>query len=57
MGRVLASTARRKIRGRFVAGFSGKQYALPDAVGMLRKQGSGERVSLSGADPLNLVTF
>jgi ATP-dependent Lhr-like helicase len=57
MGRVLASTARPKIRGRFVAGFSGKQYALPDAVGMLGKQGSGERVSLSGADPLNLVAF
>jgi ATP-dependent helicase Lhr and Lhr-like helicase len=45
--------------GRFVAGFSGEQFALPDAVGMLRearrKQASGEWMSLSGADPLNLV--
>ncbi|MGE3943922.1 MAG: ATP-dependent DNA helicase, partial [Alphaproteobacteria bacterium] len=57
--------ARGEIRGgRFVAGFSGEQYALPEAVGALRetrrKQGagpsdSGEFVSLSGADPLNLV--
>jgi ATP-dependent Lhr-like helicase len=45
--------------GRFVAGFSGEQYALPDAVGMLREvrrqPNSGEFVSLSGADPLNLA--
>jgi ATP-dependent Lhr-like helicase len=52
--------ARGEIRGgRFVAGFSGEQFALPDAVGMLRevrrKQAPGEWVSLSGADPLNLV--
>ena len=52
--------ARGDIRGgRFVAGFSGEQYALPDAVGMLRetrrRPHSGEYVSLSGADPLNLV--
>jgi ATP-dependent helicase Lhr and Lhr-like helicase len=52
--------ARGEIRGgRFVAGFSGEQFALPDAVGMLRevrrKPGSGIWVSLSGADPLNLV--
>jgi ATP-dependent Lhr-like helicase len=52
--------ARGEIRGgRFVAGFSGEQYALPDAVGALReirrKAPSGEWVSLSGADPLNLV--
>jgi ATP-dependent Lhr-like helicase len=52
--------ARGEIRGgRFVAGFAGEQFALPDAVGMLRevrrRQGSGEWVSLSGADPLNLV--
>jgi ATP-dependent Lhr-like helicase len=52
--------ARGEIRGgRFVAGFSGEQYALPDAVGMLRevrrKQPSEAWVSLSGADPLNLV--
>jgi ATP-dependent Lhr-like helicase len=52
--------ARGEIRGgRFVSGFSGEQFALPEAIGMLRevrrKQGSGEFVSLSGADPLNLV--
>ncbi len=52
--------ARGEIRGgRFVAGFSGEQYALPEAIGMLREQrrqpASGEWVSLSGADPLNLA--
>ena len=52
--------ARGEIRGgRFVAGFSGEQYALPDAVGMLRevrrRPHAGEFVSLSGADPLNLA--
>ncbi len=52
--------ARGEIRGgRFVAGFSGEQYALPDAIGMLRevrrKPASDAWISLSGADPLNLV--
>src|SRR5262249_50363007 len=52
--------SRGEIRGgRFVAGFSGEQFALPDAVAMLRKvrreQHDGEWVSLSGADPLNLI--
>ena len=52
--------ARGDIRGgRFVAGFAGEQFALPDAIGKLReirrKPGSGEWVSLSGADPLNLA--
>ncbi|MBV9907055.1 MAG: ATP-dependent DNA helicase, partial [Hyphomicrobiales bacterium] len=52
--------ARGEIRGgRFVAGFSGEQFALPDAVGLLREMrrrpASGEWVSLSGADPLNLI--
>jgi ATP-dependent Lhr-like helicase len=45
--------------GRFVAGFSGEQFALPEAVAALREvrrqQGTGEWVSLSAADPLNLV--
>ena len=45
--------------GRFVAGFSGEQFALPDAIGMLRgarrQQSSGALISLSGADPLNLA--
>jgi ATP-dependent helicase Lhr and Lhr-like helicase len=52
--------ARGEIRGgRLVAGFSGEQYALPDAIGSLRevrrRPASGEFVSLSGADPLNLA--
>jgi ATP-dependent Lhr-like helicase len=52
--------ARGEIRGgRFVAGFSGEQYALPDAVGALReirrRPEPDQWVSLSAADPLNLV--
>ena len=53
--------ARGEIRGgRFVAGFSGEQFALPEAVGMLREiaaQAGVRRVwsRVSGADPLNLV--
>jgi ATP-dependent Lhr-like helicase len=52
--------ARGEIRGgRFVAGFSGEQFALPEAVGLLRevrRKPPGEALlSLSGADPLNLV--
>src|SRR5690606_2235693 len=52
--------ARGEIRGgRFVAGFSGEQFALPDAVGMLRevrrKPADDAWISVSGADPLNLV--
>jgi ATP-dependent Lhr-like helicase len=45
--------------GRFVAGMSGEQYALPDAVGALRavrrRESTGDLVSLSAADPLNLA--
>src|SRR5438093_9783250 len=45
--------------GRFVAGFAGEQFALPEAVGMLRdvrrKSTDGAWISVSGADPLNLV--
>ncbi|HTI88530.1 MAG TPA: DEAD/DEAH box helicase [Alphaproteobacteria bacterium] len=52
--------ARGDIRGgRFVSGFTGEQYALPDAVGALRdvrrKAETDVWVSVSGADPLNLV--
>jgi len=52
--------ARGDIRGgRFVAGFSGEQFALPEAIGMLRevrrKPPSDAWISLSGADPLNLA--
>ena len=45
--------------GRFVAGFAGEQYALPEAVAALRKarrkEKTGALVSISAADPLNLV--
>jgi ATP-dependent Lhr-like helicase len=45
--------------GRFVAGFSGEQFALPEAIAQLREVRraplSGEWLSVSGADPLNLV--
>jgi ATP-dependent Lhr-like helicase len=52
--------ARGEIRGgRFVAGLSGEQFALPEAVGLLRevrkREGDHAWISLSGADPLNLV--
>jgi len=52
--------ARGEIRGgRFVSSFSGEQYALPEAVGKLRAlrraPGRGELVTVSAADPLNLV--
>jgi ATP-dependent Lhr-like helicase len=52
--------ARGEIRGgRFVEGMSGEQFALPEAVGQLRAirrhPPAGQLVSLSGADPLNLV--
>jgi ATP-dependent Lhr-like helicase len=45
--------------GRFVAGFSGEQFALPEAVGVLRgvrnADKSGRLVTVSGTDPLNLA--
>ena len=45
--------------GRFVAASSGEQYALPDAVTLLRsvrrRARDGLLVSLSAADPLNLL--
>jgi ATP-dependent Lhr-like helicase len=52
--------ARGEIRGgRFVAGFSGEQYAAPEAVAPLRearrRPHTRQLVSLSGADPLNLL--
>src|SRR5207244_1989474 len=52
--------ARGTIRGgRFVNGFSGEQYALPEAVDALRavrrQERAGETVTLSAADPLNLT--
>ncbi len=52
--------ARGTIRGgRFVTGFSGEQFAHPDAVDVLREvrkqRLTGETVELSAADPLNLT--
>ena len=52
--------ARGEIRGgRFVAGFTGEQYALPEAVETLRRvrrtPAGGAIVTLSAADPLNLT--
>ncbi|HEU4385707.1 MAG TPA: DEAD/DEAH box helicase [Anaeromyxobacteraceae bacterium] len=52
--------AQGRIRGgRFVAGFSGEQFALPEAVEALRAarraERAGGRVEISAADPLNLV--
>jgi ATP-dependent Lhr-like helicase len=52
--------ARGEIRGgRFVAGFSGEQYATPEAVGLLRevrrKGPMQQYFSVSAADPLNLL--
>jgi len=45
--------------GRFVSGFLGEQFALPLAVESLRasarQPGSGEAVTISAADPLNLA--
>jgi ATP-dependent Lhr-like helicase len=51
--------ARGEIRGGyFVAGISGEQFALPEAIGMLRsirkKSSNDELITLSAADPLNL---
>ncbi|MDH5675584.1 MAG: DEAD/DEAH box helicase [Myxococcales bacterium] len=52
--------ARGEIRGgRFVAGFTGEQFALPAAVTLLRQvrreAPDGELIALSAADPLNLI--
>jgi ATP-dependent Lhr-like helicase len=52
--------ARGEIRGgRFVAGVTGEQFALPEAVGSLREVRRAEKtqtlVAVCGADPLNLV--
>ena len=61
---VLRALRRREARGavrcgRFVAGFMGEQYALPEAVEGLRRvrrqPRTGERVRVAASDPLNLV--
>jgi ATP-dependent Lhr-like helicase len=61
---VLRALRRREARGgvrggRFVAGFIGEQYALPEAVEGLRRvrreERTGETVRIRPCDPLNLV--
>jgi len=52
--------ARGEVRGgRFVAGFAGEQFALPEAIGSLRdvRRGDDGRdyVAVCAADPLNLI--
>jgi ATP-dependent Lhr-like helicase len=52
--------ARGEIRGgHFISGVSGEQFALPEAIGLLRSlrkaKPNGELIALSAADPLNLV--
>jgi ATP-dependent Lhr-like helicase len=49
--------ARGEVRGgRFVAGFDGEQYAMPEAVSLLRavrRRGPGQPLHAAAADPLN----
>ncbi|HEY2512122.1 MAG TPA: DEAD/DEAH box helicase, partial [Polyangiaceae bacterium] len=61
---VVRALRRREARGlarggRFVSGFLGEQYALPDAVEALRRvrktERTGEIIRVRAADPLNLV--
>jgi ATP-dependent Lhr-like helicase len=52
--------ARGEIRGGyFVGGASGEQFALPEAIGLLRsisrQPANGQLIAISGADPLNLA--
>ncbi|HTL16909.1 MAG TPA: ATP-dependent DNA helicase, partial [Patescibacteria group bacterium] len=52
--------AKGEIRGGyFVGGISGEQFALPEAISQLRalrkEQSDGALITISGADPLNLV--
>ena len=52
--------ARGEIRGgRFVQGFAGEQFAMPDAIAELRsirnKKPGDDRIVISAADPLNLL--
>jgi len=45
--------------GRFISGFSGEQFARPEAVDLLRdlrrNGGQGEEIEIALADPLNLT--
>jgi ATP-dependent Lhr-like helicase len=61
LGRVYRQLeARGEIRGgHFVSGVSGEQFALPEAIGLMRSlrktKPPGDLISVSAADPLNLV--
>jgi len=61
LGRVYRTLeARGEIRGGyFVGGVSGEQFALPEAIGLLRSSRKapeqGELIAISAADPLNLA--
>jgi ATP-dependent helicase Lhr and Lhr-like helicase len=60
LGFLRRSEARGEIRGgRFLAGLNGEQFALPEAVNLLRairrKEAPGEYIQISACDPLNLV--
>jgi len=61
LGRVYRTLeARGEIRGgHFVGGVSGEQFALPEAIGLLRSirkaPAQGELLAISAADPLNLA--
>ena len=63
MGQLLRHLRRMEDRGevhggRFVDGFSGEQFALPEAVGLLSRHAAAtdthQSVVISAADPLNL---
>jgi len=44
--------------GRFVSGFAGEQFALPEAMGLVRnvsRDSTEDRISISALDPLNLI--
>jgi ATP-dependent Lhr-like helicase len=56
----ITASKRGEIRGgRFIAGLAGEQFALPEAIGVLRqvrrREADGALVVVSGCDPLNLV--
>jgi ATP-dependent Lhr-like helicase len=60
LGVLRRSEARGEIRGgRFVSGFPGEQFALPEAVdalrAMRRREPQGEYLRVAACDPLNLV--
>lgn len=59
LGALRRMEARGEIRGgRFLAGFIGEQFALPEALDLLRalrRSGNAEEVAVSNADPLNLA--